>query len=173
GQHILVHGGAGGVGSIVVQLAARLGAKVSVTASRRDLAFVTDLGASTVIDYENERFEDRVKDVDAVIDLVGGSTLERSWAVLKPGGVLVGVAEPPAPDVALAHHARAAFFVVEPRRDELLRLARAVDDGRLRPVVDRVLPLHDTRSAYELLGTRHRRGKVVIAVTPERPTVNH
>jgi len=88
GQHVLIHGAAGGVGSFAVQIAASLGARVTATARARDRDFVTKLGAHEVVDYANERFEDHVDGVDVVLDLVGGETQARSWSVLRPGGVL-------------------------------------------------------------------------------------
>ena len=96
GQHVLVHGGAGGVGAYAVQLAALAGARVTATASARDLAFVTWLGADQALDYAT-RFEDHVRDVDVVVDPVGGNTTARSWPVLGSGGILVAVAEEPDP----------------------------------------------------------------------------
>lgn len=164
GQHILVHGGAGGVGSVAVQIAAALGAKVSATAAAHDAEFVRELGAHKVIDYGGQRFEDRVSDVDAVIDLVGGDTQSRSWGVLRPGGVLVGIAAPPSQEEAARHGARGVFFVVEPNRAELAEIAGLVEAGRVRPVVDRVVPLERTRDAYEAVERGHVRGKIVIEV---------
>ncbi|MEV4410761.1 NADP-dependent oxidoreductase [Catellatospora sp. NPDC049609] len=164
GQHVLVQGGAGGVGSYVVQLAAGLGARVSATASAADLDFVRGLGAEQVIDYANQRFEDHVRDVDVVVDLVGGATQTRSFAVLKPGGVLVAIAAPPDQQEAARHGVRAVFFIVEPDPQALRAIAGLVDDGRVRPVVDRVLPLAETRAGYEALEKGKRRGKIVIHV---------
>ncbi|MFC3500168.1 NADP-dependent oxidoreductase [Micromonospora krabiensis] len=164
GQRVLVQGGAGGVGIYVVQLAASLGGRVIATAAAGDLDFVRDLGAEQVIDYAGDRFEDHVRDVDIVIDLVGGSTQSRSWSVLKPGGILVSVAAPPDQEEAARHGVRGAYFIVEPDRDALRSIAELVDDGRLRPVVDRVLSLAETRLGYEALETSKRRGKVVVHV---------
>lgn len=164
GQQVLVQGGAGGVGNFVVQIAAGLGARVSATASAADLDFVKGLGAEQVIDYAQDRFEDHVRDVDVVVDLVGGSTLSRSWSVLKPGGILVGIAAPPDQQEAAQHGARGVFFVVEPEQKALRSIAELVDGGRLKPVVDRVLPLAETRAGYEALETAKRRGKIVIHV---------
>jgi NADPH:quinone reductase-like Zn-dependent oxidoreductase len=164
GQQVLVQGGAGGVGSYVVQLAANLGAHVTATASAADLEFVMDLGAERVFDYQNDRFEDHVSDVDVVVDLVGGATQERSWPVLKPGGVLVSLAAPPDQREADRRGARGVFFVVEPDAAELRSLADLVDRGQLTPVVDRILPLTDTRAGYTALDGHGRRGKIVIHV---------
>jgi NADPH:quinone reductase-like Zn-dependent oxidoreductase len=164
GQHVLVQGGAGGVGSYVVQLAANLGARVSATASGADLEFVKGLGAEQVIDYARDRFEDHVREVDVVVDLVGGSTQSRSWSVLKPGGILVSLSAPPDQQEATRHGVRGVYFIVEPDREGLRYLAELVDNGRLTPVVNRVLPLTETRSGYEALEQGGRRGKIVIHV---------
>jgi NADPH:quinone reductase-like Zn-dependent oxidoreductase len=164
GQHVLIHGAAGGVGSFAAQIAASLGARITATARARDRDFVTKLGAQEVVDYANERFEDHVDSVDVVLDLVGGETQARSWSVLRPGGVLVSVSTPPDGRQAAAHGVRGVFFVVEPNRAQLETIARLIDTGRLTPAVDRVVSLADTRAAYEALRTEHRRGKVVIHV---------
>ena len=164
GQHVLIQGGAGGVGSFVVQIAAVLGAKVTATASVNDKAFVTELGATSVIDYANQRFEDHVTNVDVVIDLVGGQTQTRSWQVLRPGGTLVGIAAPPSSMEAKRHGARGVFFIVTPNGGQLTELTRLIDDRRLRPIVDRVVPLEQTRIAYQALEHEHPRGKIVISV---------
>lgn len=169
GQRVLIHGAAGGVGSFAVQIATALGAHVIATASARDADFVTALGAREVIDYQAVRFEDHVTDADVVLDMIGGETQDRSWSVLRPGGVLVSLAAPFDPRQALAHHARGVFFVVKPDRGQLQEVTRLIESGRLTPVVDHVIPLTDTRTAYEELETTHHRGKLVIAVTPETP----
>ncbi|MFJ9448284.1 NADP-dependent oxidoreductase [Kitasatospora sp. NPDC101235] len=164
GRHVLVHGGAGGVGSFAVQIATALGARVTATASARDAEFVAGLGAQDVIDYAGGRFEDHVADVDVVFDTVGGDTQTRSWAVLRPGGVLVSIVEPPDPSAARDPAARGVFFIVEPDRDGLDAISELITSGRLLPQVDRVVPLAQTRAAYEALENEHQRGKVVIQV---------
>jgi NADPH:quinone reductase-like Zn-dependent oxidoreductase len=164
GQHVLIHGAAGGVGSFAVQIAASLGARVTATARESERAFVRGLGAGDVVDYENQRFEDLVGAVDVVLDLVGGSTQTRSWQVLRDGGVLVSIVAPPDQDLAAEHGARGFFFIVRPDRAQLETITRLVDSGRLTPVVDRVVPLSEARAAYAGLATEHRRGKVVLHV---------
>ena len=163
-HHVLIHGAAGGVGSFAVQIAADLGARVTATARDSDRAFVQGLGAADVVDYEHDRFEDQLQDVDVVLDPVGGPTQARSWSVLRPGGVLVSVAAPPDPDEASRRGARGAYFVVEPNAGQLEAIAQLVDSGRITPIVDHVVPLADTRAAYEGLRTEHRQGKVVLHV---------
>lgn len=165
GQHVLVHGGAGGVGTYAVQLAVLHGATVTATASAADIDFVAGLGARPVIDYTT-RFEEQVADVDIVIDTVGRDTMARSWGVLRPGGVLIGVAEEPPADDAASHGIRGAYFVVEPNREQLVELARLVDHGALRLTVGPVFPLADTAAAIITQRDTHVRGKVAIQVRP-------
>jgi NADPH:quinone reductase-like Zn-dependent oxidoreductase len=164
GQHLLIHGAGGGVGSFAVQLAAGLGAEVTGTAGGQDKARVTKLGAHQVVDYATERFEDHVDQVDVVLDMVGGEVQDRSWSVLRPGGVLVSVFAPPDAGEAAAHGASGVFFIVEPSRAQLETITGLIDTGRLTAAVDRVVPLSETRAAYEALQNEHRRGKVVIHV---------
>jgi NADPH:quinone reductase-like Zn-dependent oxidoreductase len=156
---VLVHGGAGGVGSFVVQVAAALGASVTATAGTGAMEFVHRLGAERVIDYRSVRFEEHVKDVDLVFDTVGGDTQTRSWAVLRPGGVLVSIVSPPDPA-----HEGGVFFVVEPDRTGLEELARLVVSGALTPQVYLLVSLAETAQAYEILEDGHRRGKIVLRV---------
>ena len=106
----------------------------------------------------------RIRDVDVVVDLVGGATQSRSWSVLKPGGVLVSLVTPPDQQEAARRGVRGLYFIVEPDPDALRSIAELVDNGRVRPVLDRVLPLAETRSGYEALETAKRRGKIVIHV---------
>jgi NADPH:quinone reductase-like Zn-dependent oxidoreductase len=162
GQRVLIHGAAGGVGNLAVQLAHSRGARVTATASAANLEFVRSLGAEEVIDYRAQRFEDVVRDVDVVFDTVGGETLERSWGVLKPGGRLVTVAA--SGEQTTDERIRAAYFIVEPSRTQLEEIARLIDAGALRPVVGAVFPLAEARQAYE---SKPGRGKVVLRVVDE------
>jgi NADPH:quinone reductase-like Zn-dependent oxidoreductase len=159
GERVLVQGAAGGVGLFAVQLARWRGARVIGTASAHNRDFVRGLGADEVIDYRATRFEDAVRDVDVVFDKVGGETLARSWGVLRPGGRLVTVAA--SEETAGDSRTRAAFFIVQANREQLGAIARLIDEGRLRPVVDAVFPLAEARRAY---GHRTTRGKVVLSV---------
>jgi NADPH:quinone reductase-like Zn-dependent oxidoreductase len=162
GQHVLVHGGAGGVGTYVVQLAAFHGATVTATASAADTGFLIGLGAHAVIDYAT-RFEEQIGDVDIVVDTVGGDVMARSWEVLRPGGILIGVADDPSAQDARAD-VRATYFVVEPRHEQLSELAHLVDLGVLRPTVGGVFPLAETASAIISQRDAHIRGKLAIRV---------
>jgi NADPH:quinone reductase-like Zn-dependent oxidoreductase len=164
GQHVLVHGGAGGVGAYAVQLAALAGARLTATASARDLAFVAGLGASDVLDYAGG-FEDHVRDVDVVIDPVGGTTTARSWPVLRSGGILVAIAEEPEPGNSGREDVRGVFFVVRPDGTQLRELAGLVDKGQLRPVVSAVFDLGALADAFVAPRAGRAPGKVVISVS--------
>ena len=163
GQHVLVHGGAGGVGAYATQLAAQHGARVTATASARDRAFVTGLGAHAVLDYAG-RFEDRVRDVDVVIDPVGGTTTARSWPILRSGGILVDIAEEPDPSKGGRGDVRSAYFVVRPDGGQLRELASLVDKGQLRPVLSTVFELSALPEAFRAQRGSRPPGKVVIDV---------
>ena len=164
GSRVLVHGAAGGVGTYAVQLANWKGAEVIATASAKDHNFLGELGASKVIDYNHEHFEEKVKDVDMVLDTVGGETQERSWGVLRHGGILISVVGPVAAEKAASLGLRAAFFIVEPNRAQLIQMGDLIDKGTLRVIVGAVLPLGRAREAFEQASTGHKRGKIVLQV---------
>ena len=164
GQRVLIHGGAGGVGSYAVQLAKWRGAHVVATASAHNHDYLRGLGADEVVDYRSMRFEEVSGAVDAVFDTIGGDTQERSWQVLKKGGILVSIITPPPPEKAAAHGARQAFVFIQPDAVVLAELAKLVDTGKLRPCVETVLPLAEARRAQELSQASHARGKIVLKV---------
>ena len=165
GQSVLIHGGAGNVGAYAVQLAKQAGALVITTAKGKDTGYVRSLGAYGVIDYQMRRFEDRVKEVDVVIDTVGGDALDRSYGVLKGGGILVSSAAMPSADKATQYGIRAAFFIVQVTRARLQEIADLIDAGKLKTEVGEVLWLDEARKGHEMLeGVPHRRGKIVIKV---------
>ncbi|KUI43077.1 NADPH:quinone reductase [Mycobacterium sp. IS-1590] len=162
GQTVVVHGAAGGVGSIAVQLALEVGARVIGTGRSADRDVVLGLGAQEFVDLTADRMES-VGAVDVVLDVIGGEVLERSAALVRPGGILVTIAAPPRvrPD-----DGRAVFFVVEPDRGQLVELAQRVRDGRLKPIVGEVRPLAEAPDAF----TRRRRirGKTIIQVAHDQ-----
>jgi NADPH:quinone reductase-like Zn-dependent oxidoreductase len=168
GQQVLVHGGAGGVGAYAVQLAALAGARVTATASARDLAFVTGLGATDVLDYTG-RFEEHVHDVDVVIDPAGGTTTARSWPVLRSGGTLVAIAEEPGPGTGGRDDIRSSYFVVRPEGSQLRELASLVDKGQLRPVVSEVFELGALPEAFLAQRAERPPGKVIISIDRGAP----
>jgi NADPH:quinone reductase-like Zn-dependent oxidoreductase len=164
GQTVLIHAAAGGVGHVAVQLAKWRGAKVIGTASV-NLPFLEELGVDEAIDYSTTPFEDVVKDVDVVLDLLGGETQQRSWKVLKPGGILLSTVQPPSQEIAQAHGVRQRMIgTAPPVRKVLTQAAKMVSEGQLKPFVSAVLPLEDIRKAHEMIEGRHTRGKIVLQV---------
>jgi NADPH:quinone reductase-like Zn-dependent oxidoreductase len=166
GERVLIHGATGGVGHFAIQLARWRGGYVIGSSS--SIAGVHDalaLGANEAVDRNAGPFEEVVEPVDLVFDTVGGEVLARSAALLRVGGRIVTVAEEPPP--ALAQKAEASYFVVEPNREQLVELARLVDDGTLRPVIDSVYPLAEAREAFERSMMSGKRGKVVLRIRDE------
>ncbi|HVS18674.1 MAG TPA: NADP-dependent oxidoreductase [Planctomycetota bacterium] len=168
GQTVLVHAGAGGVGHFAVQIAVARGAKVIATASERNHAFLRELGAEQVIDYRTQRFEELVRDVDVVLDPIGGETRTRSYGVLKPGGFLVSIVGAPPPAELEAHGVSGAGILVRPDAKGLAELAEMIDLGALRPEVSHMLPLAEAAAAHTQSETGHTRGKIVLVVVPPR-----
>ncbi len=163
GERVLVHGGSGAVGAFAVQLANHRGAHVSATCSSPHCRFVTELGATQVIDYRESRFEDHVDDVNVVFDTVGGETLERSWDVLAAGGRMITVATESSTDQSA--RVQEAFFIVEPNRDQLIDIGTLLEASEIRPVVRDVVPFSDVSAAYSAdTAQRRGRGKVVVEV---------
>ena len=166
GQTVVIHGAAGNVGAYAVQLARRVGVRTIATAATDDLPFVRSLGANTVIDFRTQRFEEEVRDADAVIDLVGGETQERSFQVLRRGGKLISAVSRPDQHLAQRHGVEAAFFLVNVTSRCLAEIAGLIDDGHLKTRVGAVLPLADAREAHFML-ERVRpqpKGKIVLTV---------
>lgn len=166
GQRVLIHRAAGGVGHLAVQLAKWRGAWVIGTASARNAEFLRELGVDEIVDYATTPFEDVARDVDVVLDTVGDETRDRSWGVLKRGGVLVSIRGEPSPEAAAAHGVRGRGVVVRPDAGQLTEIARLIDAGHLTPALDIVLPLAEARAAHERSEGGHARGKIVLRVTP-------
>ncbi len=166
GQTVLVHGGAGGVGTFAVQLAKMKGAYVLATASSQNVEFVKGLGADEVIDYTTTRFETVAHHVDVVLDIIGGETEQRSWGVLKPGGILVSTVGPPSQEDAAKHRVRAAFVQAQPTAGLLKEIARLLDSGQIKPNVGKMFPMEQARQAQELKQHGHTRGKIVLEIAP-------
>ena len=165
GQTVLIHAAAGGVGSFAVQLAKWRGATVIGTASRHNHDFLYELGADRVIDYNTTRFEDLVSNVDVVLDSVGGDTLERSWSVLKPGGILLSIVQQPAEEKGATHGVRQQFVAAYPPAGDVLKdIATLVEAEYVKPVVSSVLTLQEIQRAQELVETNHMRGKLVLKI---------
>ncbi len=164
GQKLLIHGAAGGVGCFAVQLAKMKGAYVLCTASKKNHDFLRSLGADECIDYNTVKFEDVVHDVDAILDTITGETMERSWQVLRKGGILVSILEPPKPEKAAAHGVRCHHTFVQANVEQLNELAKLVDSGKLKVIIEKVYPLSEARAAQESNAAGHTRGKLVLRV---------
>jgi len=166
GQTILIHAAAGGVGSFAVQMAKLRGARVIGTASPRNHEFLKSLGADEVVDYNRVKFEDAVHDVDMVLDTMGShdDIQDRSWKVLRPGGILVGILDMPSDEKAAEHGVRKAHVLVRADVPQLEEIAKLADAGKIKPVIQAVLPLAEARQAQEMSATGHTRGKIVLRV---------
>lgn len=186
GQKVLIHAGSGGVGTAAIQLAKHLGATVATTTSTANVDLVKGLGADVVVDYKKEDFETVLHDYDVVLDPLGGKTLEKSLRVLRPGGKVIGIAGPPDPDFAqeigaswflrlamtllsyrTKKHARRrhvsySFLFMKASGDQLREITSLVDDGAMRPVVDRTFPFESTNEALAYVESGRAKGKVVV-----------
>ena len=164
GMTILIHGAAGGVGSYASQIARNLGARVIGTASGADIEYLNSLGIAEVVDYKRERFEDKAAGIDAVVDLVGGETLARSYAVVKKGGVLATTVQPIDESAAKRAGIRAIQVIMKRNAADLAELARLVEKGVLRPRLFKTMSLSEARQAQELSETGKTQGKVILKV---------
>jgi len=164
-KKILIHGGAGGIGSIAIQLAKHLGAYIETTVSKNDKQFVPVLGADRVIDYKTENFEETIHDYDAVFDTVGSDTYKRSFKVLKKGsGIIVSMLEQPNSDLMNQHGVKAVFLFSQANRERLTKLAEWVDRNNIKVNIDKTFPLDEAAKALELQKDAHPRGKVVLTI---------
>ena len=168
GQTVLIHAGAGGVGSFAIQIAKARGAKVIATASAANQDLLKQLGVDQAIDYRATRFEDVAKDVDVVLDPIAGETMKRSYGVLKKGGMLVSLLDDPDLNELKARGIRGTAFLVSPKAATLEELTKLVEAKRLKPIVSQVLPLADAAKAHEKIETGHTRGKIVLKVANAR-----
>jgi NADPH:quinone reductase-like Zn-dependent oxidoreductase len=188
GQKVLIHAGSGGVGTFAIQLAKHVGATVATTTSTANVDLVRGLGADTVIDYKKKDFADVLRDYDVVLHSLDKVTLEKSLRVLKPGGQLISISGPP--DAAFArsigaswvlrmiisvlsygitknakrHQAHYSFLFMRANGGQLTEITSLIDDGIIRPVVDRVFPFASTKEAMAYLETGRARGKVVVSL---------
>lgn len=161
GERVLIHGGAGAVGVFAIQLAHRHDAYVITTVSPRNAQFVRELGADQVIDYKAVPFEKEAREIDVVFDSVGGETLLRSWSVVKPNGRLVTITSG---EIGPDERTKAAFFIVEPKREQLIEVGRMLDAGELRTVLDAEVPFSNASAAFTGALQRTGRGKLVVTV---------
>lgn len=192
GQRVLIHAGAGGVGTIAIQLAKHLGATVATTVSASNIDFVRSLGADVVIDYRSQDFEDIVSGYDLVLDSLGAKSVSKSLRVVRPGGIVVGIAGPPTPQFAKAAGLGKAlqlatgalssgvrreakklgvtyeFLLMHASGDQLRSISALVDEGRIRPIVSKTIEFDEIPAALTALGTGSTRGKIVACIGAQR-----
>ena len=164
GQKILIHGGAGGIGSIAIQIAKHVGLYVATTVRANDMEYVKGLRADLVIDYKSQKFEDVVKDYNCVFDTVGGNTYNRSFAVLKKGGVIVSMLEQPDEELMEKFGAQALYQGTQVTTDRLQKLAELVDGGAVNVHVENTFPLTQAGEALSYLEETPPKGKIVIKI---------
>lgn len=168
GQKILIHGGAGGIGSFAIQIAKDIGAYVATTVSGDEaIEFVEQLGADQIIDYKEKNFEDILMDFDAVFDTVGGDTYDRSFQILKKGGIIVSMIEKPKQDLIQQYGVNAEMQNTNITTDDLVKIAELVDDDIIAPYIDKTFDLNQTTQALSYLEHGHPKGKVIIKVKTE------
>ncbi|EJV62263.1 hypothetical protein IEO_03009 [Bacillus wiedmannii] len=188
GQKILIHAGSGGVGTFAIQLAKIMGATVTTTASEAGANLVKSLGADEIINYKTEKFEEILKDYDAVFDTIGGTTLEKSFNIIKSGGNIVSVSGMPNARFgkefgsgffktflfSLAsrkltaleknHTAQYSFLFMKPSGDQLRTIANYIEAGKIKPVIDRVFPFEDAQKAMEYSEAGRAKGKIIVKI---------
>ncbi|MGG8380643.1 NADP-dependent oxidoreductase [Bacillus sp. R-CC1] len=188
GQKILIHAGSGGVGTFAIQLAKIMGAIVTTTASEAGANLVTSLGADEIINYKTEKFEDILKNYDAVFDTIGGATLEKSFNIIKSGGNIVSVSGMPnarfgkefgsgffktllfslaskkLTALEKKHNAQYSFLFMKPSGDQLRTIANYIEAGQIKPVIDRVFPFEDAQKAMEYSESGRAKGKIIVKI---------
>ncbi|PFP71446.1 NADPH:quinone reductase [Bacillus thuringiensis] len=188
GQKILIHAGSGGVGTFAIQLAKIMGAIVTTTASEAGANLVTSLGADEIINYKTEKFEDILKNYDAVFDTIGGATLEKSFNIIKRGGNIVSVSGMPnarfgkefgsgffktllfslaskkLTALEKKHNAQYSFLFMKPNGDQLRTIANYIEAGQIKPVIDRVFPFEDAQKAMEYSESGRAKGKIIVKI---------
>jgi NADPH:quinone reductase-like Zn-dependent oxidoreductase len=164
GQKILIHAGSGGVGHFAIQLAKARGAHVTTTVSTANVEFAQSLGADVVIDYKTQRFEQEVRDLDMVFDLIDGETRQRSWGLIKKGGILVTTLSEPSQQEAGKHGIRATRYTVQADCRGLAEIAKLIDAGKVKPAVIKTFPLSQAADALRAVENGHSKGKTVITI---------
>ena len=162
GDKVLIYAGAGGVGSLAIQMAKHLGAYVATTASEKNEAYVKELGADAFINYRTQQFEEEVSDYDVVIDTMGGEILNKSFQIVKPGGRLVTIAGQPDPALAEKHQVTASSYWLTPNGKQLSELGELLEKGILKPQVGHVFDFsaEALQRAHELSETHHANGRL-------------
>jgi alcohol dehydrogenase len=163
-QKILIHGGAGGIGSIAIPLAKNLGAYVATTASSDDKQFVQNLGADKIIDYKSQDFEEFVHDYDAVYDTIGGQTYTKSFKVLKKGGIIVSMLEQPNSELMQRFGVKAIFQFTLVNKDRLTQVAQWIDQNNIKMHIDKTFSLDESAMALDYVKDIHPRGKVILKI---------
>ena len=163
-KKILIHGGAGGIGSMAIQIAKHLGAYVATTVSLKDMEYARELGADEVIDYKNQSFEDILHEYDAVFDTVGGETYTRSYRVLKRGGIIVSMLEQPNPDLMEQYKVKAVGQITQVTGERLSKLAELTGKRVIKVHVEKTFPLEEAKEALAFQQNGHPRGKVVLEI---------
>ncbi|WP_202081156.1 NADP-dependent oxidoreductase [Caldalkalibacillus salinus] len=168
GDKVLIHAGAGGVGTFAIQIAKSVGAHVAATASEKNEALLQSLGVDTFINYKEQDFENVIADYDLVLDSMGGDIQERSYDVLKAGGKLVSIVAPPDEEQAKAHDVTAGFLWLNPNGEQLQELADLMENEQVKPIVGHHFPLTEEglQEAHQLSESHHAKGKIVINVRP-------
>jgi NADPH:quinone reductase-like Zn-dependent oxidoreductase len=164
GQSVLIHGGSGGVGHFAIQFAKAKGARVLTTVSTNNVEFARGLGADVVIDYKTQRFEAQARDLDMVFDLIDGETRERSWKLLKRGGVLVTTLTEPSQETAALHGVRALRYTVEANGSELTKIVDLVMSAKVKPHVQKVFRLDEAAEAMAAVEHGGSVGKIVLSL---------
>ena len=167
GQRVLIHGAAGGVGLFAVQFARWKGAEVFATTSTANVEFGRSLGADTVIDYTTTAFENVVRDVDLVLDAVGGETMQRSMKLVKRGGALVSIVDDPSAELAQELGIRAIHNQVVPTSQHLQKIVQLIDEGHARPTIRQTFSLAEAAQAHRLCESGHGRGRIVLHIADE------
>lgn len=163
GEQVLIHGGSGAVGQFAIQLAKLRGATVYTTTSARNTDLVLSLGADHAIDYQQVDFSE-LRDMDVVLDTIGGEVQDKSWKTIKPGGRLLSIVQTPDEAVAASHGVTASFYFIEPDRSQLEEMARLADAGKLVVNIDSEFPLDQIADAHERSESGRAQGKIIINV---------
>jgi NADPH:quinone reductase-like Zn-dependent oxidoreductase len=166
GEKVLIHAGAGGVGSMAIQIAKELGAFVATTGRGKNIEFLKNLGADLVINYEEYAFEEELKDYNLVVDTMGGDIQNKSYRVLKKAGKLVSIVSQPDEKIANEYGVQANFHMLVPNGEQLREIAKLMEDGKLKPIVGHVFEFSEKglQDAHALSETHHAKGKIVIKI---------
>jgi NADPH:quinone reductase-like Zn-dependent oxidoreductase len=164
GQKILIHAASGGVGTFAVQFAKWKGAYIIGTTSEKNIDFVKHLGADEVIDYKNEKFEEKLKDIDLVFDTIGGETQKRSLQVLKNGGRLITTLKPENQEEAKLKNIHVEGYMAQSYPAQLQQIAQLIDAGKIKPIIAKIMPLEQAAEAQKLSEEGHILGKIVLKV---------